>query len=353
MKLKNVIYQNDFNIVGGTEAFVFYLVKKYSDYDIAVLYKTGHPGQIERLKEYCPVFQLTPQTEIECEKLIFGWDVSVCDKVEAKEYYSIIHADFKRQGLTPRTHPKITKYLAVSQTAADGWEELTGIKPTVVYNPLALDKPKKVLRLISATRLTKEKGKKRMDILADKLTAAGISFQWLVFTNSPEGFRNPNVIKVPPRLDLIDYIADADYLVQLSDSEAYCYSVNEALALGTPVIVTDLPTFREEGVIEGKTGYLLPLDMDVDVKKLLKIPKVEYSPRQDTYDKILAKGKSDYRERMAKRYIVEATEEWQNLKIKEATTGKIPLPGDRFEVNGLRLESLLNNKWGAELVKIV
>jgi glycosyltransferase involved in cell wall biosynthesis len=46
-----------------------------------------------------------------------------------------------------------------------------------------------------------------------------------------------------PRLDIRDYIADADYLVQLSDTEAWSYSVLESLSLGTPVITTPIPCF--------------------------------------------------------------------------------------------------------------
>jgi hypothetical protein len=41
-----------------------------------------------------------------------------------------------------------------------------------------------------------------------------------------------------PELNIRNYIADADYTVQLSDTEAYCYTMIESLLLKTPVIVT-------------------------------------------------------------------------------------------------------------------
>lgn len=342
MKLKNVIYQSDFNIIGGTEQFVYYLVKKYAKkYDLTVLYKTGHSNQIRRIREYCDCIQYTGQ-RIECEKLFTGWDISVIDRIKADEYYEMIHADYKRQGITPRTHPRIKEYIAVSQAAADSWEELTGIKCKVIYNPLALDKPNKVIHLVSATRLTAEKGKWRMDILADKMTEAGIPFQWTVFTNSKEEFKNPNVIKMPPRLDITDFIADADYLVQLSDSEAYCYSVNEALTLGTAVIVTDLPTFREEGVEEGKTGYLLPLDMNCDVEMIRNIPKFEYKPKADTWSKMFAKGKATNKE-IKDEYLVEALDTYERLHIIDSELGRIPKKGEQFRVSLDRLFVLLGD----------
>ena len=49
-----------------------------------------------------------------------------------------------------------------------------------------------------------------------------------------------------------NYIANSDYLVQLSDTEAWSYSVLESLCLGTPVIVTPIPCFIEMGIENGK-----------------------------------------------------------------------------------------------------
>ena len=40
------------------------------------------------------------------------------------------------------------------------------------------------------------------------------------------------------KLNIRDYIAKADYTIQLSDTEAYCYTMIESLLLNVPVIVT-------------------------------------------------------------------------------------------------------------------
>ena len=87
-----------------------------------------------------------------------------------------------------------------------------------------------------------------------------------------------------PRLDILDYVANADYLVQLSDNEGFCYSVVEALCAGTPVIVTPCPVFDEIGLVDGENCYKVPFDMkNFDVKKLLGEPlKFEYRPPQDS-----------------------------------------------------------------------
>jgi len=51
-----------------------------------------------------------------------------------------------------------------------------------------------------------------------------------------------------PTLNIMDEIVKADFLVQLSDNEGYCYSVVEALANGIPVIKTPIPVFDEIGL---------------------------------------------------------------------------------------------------------
>ena len=122
---------------------------------------------------------------------------------------------------TPRLHPKITKYIGVSQRVCDSFKELTGIDCELCYNPLSLDNPKKILHLISATRLTKEKGKDRMIKLGQFLNNAGIPYIWDVFTNDTLEINNPNIFYRKPVLNIVDYIVAADYLVQLSDNERF------------------------------------------------------------------------------------------------------------------------------------
>ena len=52
-----------------------------------------------------------------------------------------------------------------------------------------------------------------------------------------------------PELDIRDYIADADYLIQLSDTESYAYSIVEAACLGTPIIATKMPVLDEMNIL--------------------------------------------------------------------------------------------------------
>lgn len=77
------------------------------------------------------------------------------------------------------------------------------------------------------------------------LNESEIPYIWTIFTDDTNKIDNPNIIYMKPRLDISNYIANADYLVQLSDTEGYCYSVIESLCLGTPVIITDMPVMKE------------------------------------------------------------------------------------------------------------
>ena len=139
--------------------------------------------------------------------------------------------------------------------------------------------PKPVLKLVSATRMTVEKGYNRMVKLCNLLRENGIRFIWLVFTDSfkpIEGF--PEFINMgsQPNEVVRDYMANADYTVQLSDHEGYCYSVHESLSAGTPCLVTDIPIFRN-AITNDYNGYLLPLDMqNINISEIVNYIPLGY-----------------------------------------------------------------------------
>lgn len=286
----NVFYFSNINSIGGVESFFYYLSKKYKD--MVVFYKTGDYNQIKRLAQNVEVRRYNNDI-IKCNRLFINYNIDIIDKVEAKEYIQIIHADYKALGKQPHIHPKITKYIGVSKLACDSFTELTGLPCECVYNPVEIDEPKKVLRLISATRLTKEKGKDRIIKLGEMLDDAGIPYIWLIFTNDWDVIKNPNIIYMKPKLNIIDYIADSDYLVQLSDTESFCYSVIESLLVKTPVIVTDCPVYKELGIKNGKHGFILDFDMkNVPINDIYKgLSSFEYKAPDSTWD---ISDKSDY-----------------------------------------------------------
>lgn len=156
IELENVFYHNIASI-GGIESFLYYFSKKYEEYDITIIYKYADTKQLERLKKYVRCIKYKPEEKIKCKKVFFNYNLDIIDNIEAEEYYQILHGDYKKVGIPYNINKKITKYLAVSQVARDGFTNATGIPAEIIYNPICIKKPEKLLRLISATRLTEEK----------------------------------------------------------------------------------------------------------------------------------------------------------------------------------------------------
>lgn len=345
MKYTNIFYVPHFNIIGGIETYCYELAKKYKDKDITFVYsdETSDRKQLARIRKYCRVIK-QPYGAIEkikCKRLFIMYRCKI-DLFEADEVIQIIHTDYEAQGLKPNLDERIKEHYAVSKSVAEAYERISGVKVGVAYNPLTIEKPKKILRLISATRLTKEKGKERMIKLANTLDKAGIPYEWRIFTNDSLPIPNENVIYMKPRLDIRDYIADADYLVQLSDTEAFSYSILESLCLGTPVIITPIPSSIEMGVKNGINGYILDFSMkDIPINDIYtNIPKIAFKSPKDIYDKLIIDSKSTYTpDKIVK---VRAKRGYNDVELNT----HIP-KGHEFEVSQTRAEELMNNPKGA------
>lgn len=297
MEYGNVFYFDNLNACGGTESVFYYLSKKYCNYDITILYKTGDIKQINRLKKYVRVKQFKGET-IKCKKIFFNYSIDIINSIDAEEYNQVIHTDYKASKKIPHVHPKITRYIGVSKVVCNSFEELTGIKCELCYNPLMIDEPKRVLKLLSATRLSHEKGKDRMIKLANILDANNIPYIWFVFTDDTLPINNPNIIYLQPRLDITNVMGIADFVVQLSDDvEGFGLTPAEALSQNIPVIVTDVRAFKEIGV-NNDNAIILNLDMsDVPVNEIYtRTFDFKYKPPKDRWDELLAPGDSTYKE---------------------------------------------------------
>jgi len=289
----NVFYFRDLNVIGGIETFFYQLGLKYGkDFDITVYYRTGNPQQVEKLSKVVHVKRYRDGQTIRCKRAFLCFSLDIIDHVEAEEYWQMLHGDYSAIKVFPDRNPKIQMRVAVSEVVQESYRDYIGENSIVCYNPYTPQKPRKVLRLISATRLTAEKGYNRMVTLAEYLDKAGVPFTWDIYTDSNKPFENPSVSFRKPRTDIVDFIADADYLVQLSDTEGYCYTVVEALCAGTPVIVTDFKVAHEIGVVNGVNGWILPMDMhSVPVDDIYKgLKKFKYTPPADRWGELLVPG---------------------------------------------------------------
>lgn len=352
--MTNIFYVKSISEIGGIETFLYYLSKLYKNYDMTIVYDYANREQLARLKKNVKCIKFKGQ-EIECEKAFFNYNLDIIDKVKAKEYYQIIHGDYKATGIQCNTNAKITKYLAVSKIAGESFYQETGIKPEVIYNPLNIDKPKKILKLISATRLTSEKGYNRMIKLAKEFSDKKIPFEWHVFTNKSD-IDSDFFIARKPKLNIINDIAEADYLVQLSDSEGYCYSIVEAMSVGTPVICTNIPVLKEIGVNKNNS-YILNMDMsNINVYKIYKeIPEVtNYKAPECLLINYIDKIKSKYEEEKRMKYKVRALDTYKKMNVRDGQLDKVPEAGEEFIVNADRLEVLSgNNSYEVKFVEVV
>jgi hypothetical protein len=246
--------------------------------------------------------------------------------------------DYKLQKVEPKINPKITRYIAVSKEAAKHFKELTGKDVEVIYNPVEIDEPERIIKLISATRLTKEKGKERMERMGDILNRMGIRYIWLIFTDDIGGIDNPNIIYMKPKLDITSYIKEADFLVQLSTSESYCYSVVESLVLGTPVITTDLAVYKEIGLNDNNSIRLDLEFEEIDKNKLLKKYNFKYKPIVDGWEKLLGINKTTYKQNLATEVKLKYTYFLEMYLVEEDRQIK---QGDIIETNEERADELL------------
>ena len=174
--------------------------------------------------------------------------------------------------------------IAVSDVVRKSYPQIDESNCEVINNFTYPEKTQKALRLVSGTRLTFEKGKTRMMQLATLLHDYGIPFVWTVFTDKSLNFNIEGVVQMKPTLDIKSYMASSDYVVQLSDSEGFCYSIVEALEMGIPVLTTPLDVLPELGFEDGVHGYILPFDMEgIDIKKIVKgVPSFKYNNKNKT-----------------------------------------------------------------------
>lgn len=320
-KTQVLVYVSAEQAIGGIETFVYnFCVHMHKYYDIAVLYDAQMDiDQMARLLEYVPVIKNSATMPIHCDTFINCRVVTEIPKnVSYNRSIQMSHTCQMNQWRMPQD--KDVKVF-VSEKAAKTFHEKEG-DYEVIHNLTLPQKCDKPLILVSATRLTEEKGAKRMVKFAEGMRNAGIDFLWLYFTYTPINDAIPGMIHMQPTLDITKYFKLADYVVQLSDVEAFCYTIVEALEMQVPVIATPLDVLTELGFNENKNGYVVPFDVDgFDFAKLKDIPKFEY-----TYDnaKIIkqwrnllgdSKPKHDYKPK--KEVNVKVIKEYKDIQRNE------------------------------------
>lgn len=293
-KAQVVIYRRNLSAIGGLMTFILHFVEQMREkYDIIIL--CDNFLSPERMLQLLPKVRVIVGKDepVACDTLIV---LSFLDKIPtnvmAQKVVRMCHAcRTDRSWSIPQDYDEL---VYVSRTAMESFGVTDG---NVIHNFKSQDTTSTLL-LISATRLPAEdKGdiETRMRKLCRMMTNAGIEFMWLNFSdgnlkNPPKGFFNMGI-----SYDMEGIIKKADYVVMLSDSECWSYTVLEALTNGVPLICTPFPSAFEQGVKDGVNAHVIPFDMDFDVNVLRRIPIFTYSYDNKTikqqWEKILGEYK--------------------------------------------------------------
>lgn len=340
--MKEPVYSNLFYFrlmlpIGGTEQFLYEIAKKYRKHDITILYDECAIEQLIRLRKFVRCVKRDPHKTYHAKKAFYNFNIDAIDQIEADEHIFVSHAIYQALGYVPPVnHPKLTGWVGVSDYSRDHIQEFLdqlGVegKATTCYNPLTLETPKPVIKIISAARLDdKVKGGGRtlklIDALDRQSAALGIPYQWHIYSNASNvSHPSENVFFCKGRIDIRNFIADADWLVQLSnDMESYCYAINEAWGYGTGVVRTPLTVCKEFKPPRG-CDLVCGWDMqnaDEIAKKMLKNPqkrrgcKVSYAPPKDGWEDLLTGDKSKYKPEKNPRLTVRAKARYYDIKLQ-------------------------------------
>lgn len=356
-EMKNVITINHINIIGGVEEFIYQLAKNY-ERDFTVYYKTADPEQLRRLRKCCNVVQFTGKEHIVCDRAFYDYGVNFfIENIEAKEHIEVIHADYKVLHIPPHTHPKITKYICVSELIK---RHFLAVAPDVdpamvetVYNPLELseDERRPALLIGSFTRLTGEKGGNRIKELAERMNRAGINYLWFVFSDYSDFIKNKNVIFCQQRLaGITNIMASLDYVAQVSDSEGWSYTEQQAKMLGIPMIHTPYPSYFEMGT--RPEDICLEFDMsnvDEVVEKLKnvkkKLTKSSWVQPKNKWDELLLKGGEIKKKGTGRMRIKAIKDYYDTFEDKDVKVG------DVYDTTDDRADLIVSVKY-AEIVEV-
>lgn len=288
-----LVHHTELYKVGGIETAAKQISRAFPNHDITFI--VGHHADsaqvLELSKRHSVIFD-DEVSNYEADVLILmNYDSAqkVINRVKAPKVYQFVHADWVEllklgtfRNFRLQIHPRVDKVLAVSETAQKGLKDAFGIESEVVPNILNPIEEKRLIFLF-LSRATKEKGIDKMLDMFDRFDAAGK--EYVAFMCSPINqaekpiqdriLANRHIFVLPPTPYALELIRSADFLVQLSHDESYCYSVREALQLQTPCIVSDIPELAKL-IKDGKNGYVLKddlsnLDVDAIFNKKLKL----------------------------------------------------------------------------------
>ena len=297
-----IIYQEYIYKIGGIETFLYNFAKEFKKYNITIMYKRADYNQLVRLSKYVNVRKDINET-IDCDIFIACnyHNIARCKKrLKANKVYQMIHADLSTYKDIYYTKDEIVDdIITVSKSAYDGLLSKNGYTSKCIYNLLDLEAGQKI-KFITLSRMTKEKGLQRIIKMIEELKNNNINFVWYICSDLTERAKKDDIDKlisynevvlVPANINNVELISACDYLVQLSDTESFCYSMYEALQREVPVIATEFEEAKRT-IKDGKNGYIIKFDMsNLDINKICnqkpKEIKTEFKNEKEKWIELL------------------------------------------------------------------
>jgi len=300
-----LVYQNFLNVIGGIETADYNLAKTFQERKIKFVFRSGDLGQMLRLAEFCEVEIDDGQKNFETDVLILANYDSyplVKGRVKAKKIYQQVHADWTNMRKMPQwanfvwaPDDDVDRVLAVSGTVV---QALRTAFNAPIESVLVPNIPRPVedefRTFLTLSRLTAEKGADLIVRMVDRFHQERRKFLWIIsatISDSQIDKRlgdDESVVFVKPSAENSAMVKSVDYLVQLSKNESYCYSVHEALSVGTPVIGTKIPEI-EKVVKDGENGYLVGQNLEGLDAEAIFTKKPVFKPLVEKIDPIWEK----------------------------------------------------------------
>lgn len=294
--LKTAVYISTLHKLGGVETFAINLCNR-TGFDL--IFDTAELSSLKKIKNKAYHLDYSPN-DYDVIIIATAWG-RMPNNIKAKKYVQVIHADyqayikgwnFKYSKLSYTTH-----HVCVGRHVAKQFELVTGYKCNkIIYNlleqrPIPKKKKSDKLSFITLSRFSREKGFDRILYMAEKIKKE--DYVWNIYGDTSTNYAKNIIPKLKNYRQInicgltsnpLDEIVKHDYLVQLSDTEGFPYSVYESLQCLTPVISTDYPSVHE--LIEhGKNGYILDMQLSNFYINMIKnVPKITIFNEKSTED---------------------------------------------------------------------
>lgn len=301
---KICFYYHHINSIGGVEIAILNLIERlHTEYDITIAY-TASFSDIEmliRMSEFATVVNLNHK-KIEVDTVVYCSLYCLKDKITTKRELRWVHGcltDMKAK--LPKEN--IEDYIAVGRVCKEQLDtQLINKESHLIYNELnskifelaGKSKKNKKLTLVTVSRISREKGFERMLKISEKIKH--LDYVWNIIGEGWDKKYEESIKKQAPENwvfhgkleNPFPFIKNSDFLLQLSDYEAFGFVLLEALVLGTTVITTDYSSASE--MINDTNGYIIKKDLsdfDPEIFNNKKIFTHEHKTGTDLWKKLL------------------------------------------------------------------